>query len=213
MTQPPRSREKHPILRLEVLAADGTRATDHVVFCRLQGQSVRVEECCRCVRCDAITEGEAPSVECTIPMPADDDLDGERTEVGRLLCRGTVVVADSVPLARALDLLQQGQRHSVAIVDARHVMVGLVHESGLPAHLHRDRYLEVKATMASVVAIDERTPVRTALRLLASHHLREATVISKRGVPVGVFRDVDGLHWIGAAHHGEPEEGEEPPCA
>ena len=209
MSERQHSREKYPILRLEVLGADGTRANEHVVFCRLQHQSVRVEECCRCVRCDAITDDEEPVVECTIPVaPCDHttDPEGERTEVGSLLCHGTVVVAESVPLRRALDVLRHDHRHSVAIVDARHVMVGLVHDSGFP-HLRRGTELEVKATMSSVVAIDERTPVRTALRLLAVNHLREATVVSRRGVPIGVFRDVDGLHWIGTARHGNaPDE-------
>ena len=53
--------------------------------------------------------------------------------------------------------------------------------------------------MSSPIAIDERTPMRTALKLLVANHLREATVISKERVPIGVFRDVDGLRWIAAA--------------
>ena len=53
--------------------------------------------------------------------------------------------------------------------------------------------------MMSVIAIDERTPVRAALRLLAARHLREATVISREGVPIGVFTDVDGLRWVARA--------------
>jgi hypothetical protein len=47
--------------------------------------------------------------------------------------------------------------------------------------------------MSSVLAIHEGVSVRRALRLLASAHAREATVVNDDGVPVGVFRDVDGL--------------------
>jgi CBS domain-containing protein len=190
-------RVKHPILRLEVLAPDGTHATDHVVFCRLQRQSVRVEECCGCVHCDAVGE----TVDCTIPTPAGpaDDPLGEQTEVGSLLCRGTVVVADSVPLARALDVLRHGDRRSVAIVDARHIMVGVVHDAAFVGRLRSVHDGVVSGAMSSVVAVDERMPVRVALKLLATNHLREATVVSRNGVPIGVFHDIDGLRWIAAA--------------
>ena len=123
---------RHPILRLEVLAADGTLASDHVVFCRLQDQSVRVEECCRCARCDSIEEGPTPVVSCTLPNdplePADDPR-GDRIEVGSTLCEGTVVLSDEVPIRRALDLMRDSDRRSVPIVDTRHVMVGLIHEA------------------------------------------------------------------------------------
>jgi len=53
--------------------------------------------------------------------------------------------------------------------------------------------------MSTAIAVHERTPVRVALRMLAAHHLREATVISDEGTPIGLFRDVDGLRWISAA--------------
>lgn len=200
-------RAKHPILRLEVLAADGTRAMDHVVFCQLQRQSVRVEECCRCVHCDAIGAGVTPTVDCTIPVeplaPADDP-NGELTEVGSMLCQGTVVVAQSVSFGRALEVLRETDRRSVAIVDERHLMVGVVHETGLRGHGLRLHEGAASAAMTAAFAIDERTPVRAALKLLAANHLREATVISKRGVPIGVFRDVDGLHWLATARDQEP---------
>jgi hypothetical protein len=205
------ARVRHPILRLDVLAADGTLATHHVVFCRLETQSVRVENCCLCVHCDAIQEGTAPSVHCTIPTPrpAGRDPGGELTEVGSVLCRGTVVLAESVPLGRALDLLRRDDRRSVAIVDEHHVMVGLVHEAALVRRLRSARDGTVSAAMTSRIAVEECTPVRVALKVLAASHLREATVVSKRGVPIGVFRDVDGLRWIAAARHeaGEPPRG------
>ncbi|HSO36846.1 MAG TPA: CBS domain-containing protein [Labilithrix sp.] len=190
---------KHPILRLDVVEADGTRVTDHVVFCRLQNQSVRVEECCRCVHCDAIQDGEVPTVDCVIPVPPHDDPAGERTEVGSLLLHGTVVVAQSVSLGEALAVMREGKHRSVAIVDDDHVMVGLVHDASIEGHSRRLHEGAVTTAMASVISIDERTPVRVALRLLAANHLREATVVSKHGVPIGVFRDVDGLHWIANA--------------
>jgi CBS domain-containing protein len=198
-----REHVRHPILHLEVLAADGTLASDHVVFCRLQQQSVRVEDCCRCARCDLIEDGPAPAVTCTLPaepLAPGQDPEGQTTEVGAMLSRGTVVIADSVPIRRALDLLRDTDRRSVAVVDVRHVMVGLVHEACFVARL-ATRLPEgsVSASMSSPVAVDERTPVRTALKLLAANHLREATVVSNGRVPIGVFRDVDGLRWIAAA--------------
>ena len=199
---------KHPILRLDVLAADGTVSTDHVVFCRLQDQSVRVEECCRCVRCTSIEEGITPTVSCTLPNtplePADDPR-GERIEVGSMLTEGTVVFSEAVSLEQALEVMHGRGRHSVAIVDAGHRIVGLVHEASSATRTPRAQrgdMGEVRAAMTSPIAIDERTPVRTALKLLAAHHLREATVVTRRRVPVGMFRDIDGLRWLAAARRG-----------
>lgn len=197
------ARVKHPILRLDVLAPDGTHTSEHRVFCRYQRQSVLVDECCVCVHCDAVTDGHAPSVNCSIPVrpldPADDPT-GESVEVGTLLCRGTVVLSDTAGVRRALTLLREEDRRSIAVVDDDRVLVGLVHEGGfLGRRRPGPRHGVVSAAMSSAVAVYERTPVRVALKLLAASHLREATVVSKTGVPIGVFRDVDGLHWIAEA--------------
>lgn len=142
------------------------------------------------------------TVDCTIPAtplsPAD-DVRGERTEVGTLLCLGTVVVSHSASIASALGILRSEDRRSVAIVDATNVLVGLVHETGFMSYRACGREEAVSVAMSTALALDERTPVRTALRLLAANHLREATVVTDEGVPLGVFRDVDGLRWISAA--------------
>ncbi len=55
--------------------------------------------------------------------------------------------------------------------------------------------------MSGSLAIHEAVPVRRALEVLAAAHLREATVIDDEGVPLGIFRDVDGLRWIVSARH------------
>jgi hypothetical protein len=196
---------KNPILHLEVLAADGTRATSDVVFCQLQRQSMPVEECCGCVHCDVIAARPAPSVECTIPRPLVElppDHEGHRTAVAGLLCSGTVVVLGGAELGQALDLLRETDRRSIAIVDSRHVLIGLVHETDSLARMGHSRGDAVSATMRFAIAVDECMPVRRALEVLAASHLRDATVVSKRGVPIGVFRDVEGLRWIGAAKQG-----------
>ena len=99
---------KHPILHLEVVAPDGTREPDHVVFCLLHRQFVRVEDCCQCVHYAFIGEGLPPSVDCSPlpPVQGAHDPDGERTDVGSLLSHGTVVVADTVSLGRTLAQLR-----------------------------------------------------------------------------------------------------------
>lgn len=193
------TRVRHPILRLEVLAADGTTTAEHRVFCRDQRASVTVEHCCACVHCDAVTDGPSPSVDCVIPLcPLGhaDDPSGESVEVASLLCRGTIVLSQSAGLSQALRLLREADRRSVAIVDEDHVLVGLVHETGFRRGMISGSIIPVSATMSTAIAVHERTPVRVALRLLAANHLREATVVSNGGVPLGVFRDVDGLRWI-----------------
>lgn len=203
------ARVRHPILRLDVLAPDGTRTSEHRVFCRLQRQSVEVDLCCECVHCDAVTDGAVPSVDCSIPVrpiePADDP-NGESVEVGTLLCRGMVVLSESASVGRALGLLRVEDRRSLAVVDGNSVLVGLVHEAGFMGRMGRARLGAVSAAMSSAIAVHERTPVRVALKLLAASHLREATVVSNEGVPIGVFRDVDGLRWIAGARDAERDE-------
>jgi hypothetical protein len=204
------SRVSHPILRLEVLEADGTRTHDHRVYCRLQRSSIRVDACCECVHCDAITDGERPSVDCSIPvrpLAPGDDPKGESIEVGTLLCRGTVVLAESTSTGRALKMLREEDRRSVAIVDAGNVLIGVVHEAGFMGRMGPVRVGTVTASMSTAVAVHERTPVRVALKLLAASHLREATVVSDDGVPIGVFRDVDGLRWLAGARQAAADEG------
>ena len=71
---------------------------------------------------------------------------------------------------------------------------GIVHEVTFLRRKNVDE--ELTATMSSGLAIHEATSVRRALRLLASAHLREAIVVDDEGVPLGTFRDVDGLRWI-----------------
>lgn len=207
------SRVSHPILRLEVLAEDGMRSSDHRVFCRLQRSSVRVDECCECVHCDAVTDGVTPSVDCSIPvrpLEPGDDPRGESIEVGVLLCQGTVVLAESAATGRALRLLREQDRRSIAIVDSTNVLVGLVHEAGFMGRMGPVRMGSVSASMSTAVAVHERTPVRVALKLLAASHLREATVVSDEGVPIGVFRDVDGLRWLAGARQAATHDPGDP---
>jgi len=193
------TRVKHPILHLDVLRADGTRMSDHRVFCRFKRRSVQVDACCSCVHCDEVTDGPAPAVHCSLPVrPLDhaDDPAGERVEVGAVLCVGTVVLQASATLGTALDVLRAEDRRSVAVVDVRGALVGLVHEGGFVGRRGLPRVGLVSAAMSSPLAVHERTPVRLALKLLAANHLREVVVVSEEGVPLGVFRDVDGLRWI-----------------
>jgi CBS domain-containing protein len=201
-------RVSHPILRLEVLDSDGTHTAEHRVFCKLQRTSVLVDECCECVHCESVTDGVTPSVDCAIPvepLEPHDDPRGENIEVGTLLCSGTLVLSESATAGRALRMLREQDRRSVAIVDSKHVLVGVVHEAGFLGRTGPVRVSSVGSAMSSAVAVHERTPVRVALRLLAANHLREATVVSDEGIPIGVFRDVDGLHWLSEARHAADE--------
>lgn len=192
----------HRILRLEVIGPDGTRTTDHRVFCQLQHRSIRVDTCCSCVHCDAVTSGDVPSVDCSIPVsprvPADDP-SGELIEVGTVLAGPTIVVSRGATIGHALGVLHAEDRRAVGIVDDDGILVGLVHEAKFMGHRRGSRDGVVSAAMSTAIAIHESTPVRTALKLLAANHLREATVVTDEGIPLGIFRDVDGLQFIVSA--------------
>jgi len=184
----------HPILRLSVVEPSGERSYDHRVFCRFRQESVPVGVCCACARCDAITDGEVPTVHCTVPRVETDD-----ASVGAMLARGTTAVANRCTLEEALSVMRTSGARSLAVVDPTHTLVGVVHELML---VHSGHVVPVparggvSAAMSSALAVHERTPVRTALRLLATTHSREATVVTDEGAPLGTFRDVDGMRFV-----------------
>lgn len=199
---------RHPILRLEVLGPDGRRTSEHRVFCRLQGRSVAVGTCCSCVHCDEITLLPSPSVACTVVLDDEQlgpDPRGQRTPIGNVLETGTLVVRPGTTLRDALGELRSANRRSIAVVDDALTVVGVVHEATFARHPRGSRLRgtgDVVRAMSAVLALHERVPVRRALELLAAAHAREATVVDDRGVPIGVFRDVDGLLWISQAERG-----------
>jgi CBS domain-containing protein len=150
-------------------------------------------------------------VDCSVPqecLDAEADPTGEHTEIGALLRAGTMVIAQSATVGAAVRLMNSKDLRSVAIVDEHDVLVGVVRESGF---LGRSRASEsaLQLAMSTPLAVHEQTPVRLALRMLAANHLREITVVAEDGTPIGVFRDVDGLHWIAVARGAIPEDGEE----
>jgi CBS domain-containing protein len=155
------------------------------------------------MHCDRIATEPTPSVDCTIPTTeaiATIDPSGERTPVATLLAAGTIAIDPSAMLRDALSALRSTDRRSIAVVDSTHALVGVVHEAVfIPA---RERMTSLSPTedvthaMSSALAIHESVSVRRALRLLASAHLREATVVDDARVPLGVFRDVDGLRFV-----------------
>ena len=191
------SRVSHPLLRLEVLRPDGSRSTEHRVFCRFQGRSVPAGTCCGCMHCVAVEADPAPAIVCSIPLEPEDlepDPAGEHTEIGVLLRGDTVAIDPSASIGDALAVLRAQERRSVAVVDEACVLVGVVHEASFARRGKKAEHLA--ESMSSPLALHETTPVRLALRLLASAHLREAIVTDDAGVPLGTFRDVDGLRWL-----------------
>ena len=184
------TRVSHPLLRLEVLRPDGTRTTEHRVFCRYQRRSVLAGSCCACLHCEEVTADPEPAIVCSIPC----EPVVEEPEVGAILRGEAVAIDPATPIGDALAVMRAEDRRSLAVVDEQRSLVGVVHEVVFvrvtkPAE-------DVAASMSSGLAIHESTPVRRALRLLASAHLREAIVVDDAGTPLGTFRDVDGLRWI-----------------
>jgi CBS domain-containing protein len=209
------ARVTHPILRLRVVSADGTELGSERVFCRLRRESVPLELCTSCPRLEAVKDGLTPSIDCAIPcVPHLDRLDpeGEMTEVGTMIANGTTVVDAFAPLRRARRLLQEERWLSVAVVDEEKRLIGIVHELTLlrpscevpnPLEARDDpEEVSVMSAMSTATPIHERMTIRSALRLLAGSHLREAVVVNPERKPIGIFRDVDGLRWIGRAQRG-----------
>ena len=207
MDAPSVRRVSHPILHLEVVHHDQVRDGVARVFCRLQRRSIDVDVCRTCPPAQAIHGGATPSVDCDVVAPAgtlDADPLGLRTEVGTLLEGGSTVIADSASLADALGVIRAGDLRSVAVVGGDHVLVGVLHDVALEARRRSagGAPVDLRTVMSHALAIHESTPVRRALLFLASAHLRQAAVVDSEGVPLGIFRDVDGLRWLARARGG-----------
>ena len=179
---------RHPILHLEIVDAEGRRLScAHRVFCALRLRSVALRECCACARCDAIVDGEPPAVECALTPEAEGA--GEAL-VLHVLDRGVLAIASGSTALQARRLLVEPGRRELPVVDASSHVVGVVRDVDIESHL------VVAPATASPLVIRESLTVRNALRTLAAAHLREATVVDHDGVPIGVFRDLDGLHML-----------------
>lgn len=200
------SHVSHPILRLELLSNGGAHTLSERVFCRQRGQSWLVADCVDCERCEGIRRGAVECVDCDVSLPAAQsapDTRGEHTEVGALLSTGVAVVDQSASMDEALALMNASGRQSLAVVDEDQRLVGILHElTFVPAPVDGARRREeesVACAMSSAVVVEETMPVRAALHLLASSHLREAIVVTPEGKPLGVFRDLEGLRWLAHA--------------
>jgi CBS domain-containing protein len=150
----------------------------------------------------------APSVNCTITVDVEDTLPdplGVRTEVGVVLRQGTLVLDPASTLKQALDLLRSEDRRSLPVVNADTSIAGVIHEAAFLPGRHSSKHPEdaVAHAMSGSLAIHEAVPIRRALEMLAAAHLREATVVDSDGVPIGVFRDIDGLRWLYSARTAE----------
>jgi CBS domain-containing protein len=192
---------RHPRLRLRVVADDGTSAPFDRVYCRLRGASTPVASCRTCTRCEGITDGATPTVECTVPATTP-LAQGDDAPVAAALTGAVRAISVSTRVKDALAILREDGRHVVPVVDTEWRLVGVVHEltfardpSGGRASADHD----VAFVMSSALALDESTTVGDALRKLAAAQLRDATVVSGDGRPLGIFRDVDGLQWLARA--------------
>lgn len=196
--EPPRKHVSHPILRLDVIGPDGRKESVFRVFCRERGAPVPVPTCCACVHCEGVVEVPSPAVHCRVTESrADlpDDPLGLVTPVAEVLTSKTFAVEADTTLKDAIEHLRREDRRSVAVVDEEHVVVGVIHEG----HRRERSDLPVATVMGSRLSLPVETPVRRALELMAAAHLREIVVVDDDHVPLGTFRDVDGLHWIAAA--------------
>lgn len=197
----PRKQVSHPIVRLDVLGADGRHQTALRVFCRERQTAVPVSTCCACPHCEGITgdsSATGPAVTCLVTESRADlpyDPYGVRTPVAEVLTSETFAVQAETTLRDALAHLQAEDRRSVAVVDASQVVIGVVHER----HRRFPGDLPVSVVMGSKLALPISTPIRRALELMAAAHLREIVVVDENEVPLGTFRDVDGLHWLALA--------------
>lgn len=193
------TRVRHPILRLEVVDGEGRRSYGYRVFCRLQQRSIAVGVCAACVHCDEIAATPSPSVNCTVDLEeskARPDPNGVATAVGSVLQEGPIVLVTDASVRDAIDQFHASGRHAIGVVASDKTMVGVVHEAALAARGFVVKQATVRQLMSASLSIHESVPLRRALEILAGAHLREAIVVDDAGVPLGVFRDLDGLRWL-----------------
>lgn len=199
--EPPRKHVSHPILRLDVLGPDGRLDSAFRVYCRERKAAVPVHICCACTHCQGVVEAPVPAVNCLISAERAErpsDPLGLVTPVAEVLASETFVVESNTTLREAVARLHAEDRRSVAVVDRERVVIGVIHENQRP----EPAGIPVSAVMRSRLALPVSTPIRRALELMAAAHLREIIVVDDSDVPLGTFRDIDGLHWLALARRG-----------
>ena len=186
-------RGKHPIVTTDVICADGSHRLGLRVYCEKRSQSVPLDDCRACTRCDEISgdsAGEESWVICEIVHGTD--------SVGSIVHGSIVCVRAEVSVASLKAILIQRELPFVFVVDDDGKLLGVVNESDLIRVNRMDNALRAVDVMSSANAIEEDEAVRRALVTMASHHARRTAVVTREGLLVGEVRDVEALAKLNA---------------
>jgi len=164
-----------------VIEKDGSAKRTLHVLCPMDDRTVSVERCVECRHCARLDASEGtvgrPSVACTFEGPGAPE---RPRAIGGVLSRhATCVRVDATRVA----LRAPPRAGVVPVVDEQELLVGILEAN-----------LVVRADEGALaLAIEEHTPVSTALAHMARHRVRQVPVVASDGTVVGVLDDLDAM--------------------
>jgi CBS domain-containing protein len=127
------------------------------------------------------------------------ELRGSEIPVGAFLDSNILCVHDDLDLASLASLFMERGLSHVYVVDENFELVGVAREKSLLGAAHGGVPLATARDIAeSADRILEGVAIRRALLHMAVSHVRQAPIVTKDGVLVGVLGDVQGLRWFAA---------------
>ena len=222
---------KPPLQKLEIthrcIVDDNGGSTRQLhVYCPGWEQTMRVEDCTQCPRCEAVfLTGDTASsfLACHVESSREGGPVAYGPSVGELMTRQPVCVREDVSLKQVLLLLMDGNIGALPVVTQEGIPFGLVSKTDVVRRLHElgrlgadgpaeERVLPLAGSYRPdpsqaptvrelmtpvVVTVDERDSVISAASLMAEEGLHRVPVVGTDGTVVGVLSTMDITAWVG----------------
>ncbi len=190
----PREVTTRPVLGRAIVDSTGREVRRLRVFCTRARRSTDLEACQRCPAfVELASDGGADG--CVACVPLSGDSRSVDTDAGSLIREPPLCVGADVAIAAIRPLIAARSVPFVLVVNDAEQVVGILWPSRL------DRRTPAGALARDVMSVPwtahEAAPIREALVLMATAHLRSLPIVAPDGTPVGVLRDVEALRaWV-----------------
>ena len=182
------------------------------VGCPIASGDVALTRCEKCVRAEAVFEGEEGGVlQCHVPasviqeqLPSGLDLHEKlrRTQVSEVMTRSVTCVDSELGLGELARILQTLGLRGAPVVEDQGVLLGMI--SAEDARLPADSagLLVEDVLSGEVVSLLETSSLTEAMELMAARKLHRVAVVSSNDVVVGILSLVDLARWISRENAG-----------
>jgi len=198
-----------PVLERRVVAGNGARTAEHVVFCSAREKTMPLATCEQCPHLIASPHQARAGgiVTCGPPTPRlepsafsntarfDVAEAAAHTLVGEILAHCAVFVTPEASLDSVLDLLERGA-DCVPIVDAEGKLAGVIRSSDVLRAPPQRRGSAFPPWPRRLDAVRESMPIGLAFAALAGSGQSSLPVVNQSGRVIGVLSALDLTRWV-----------------